>query len=377
MNILNTDKKMLTVGIPAYKAEDHIRDCLSSIMIQTVRDNVTVIIGKDNPSDDYDFLKKDFPQLDIEILDCEKNTGPGLARQRCLEAATTDWITFIDADDVFMTPFALESLLMGVVKPEVIEVQAPFCQEIVGHPQGARMVPRNDVGHPWVFGRMYNVNFLKKNEIGFTKLRAMEDGELNWKIRMTIEGSPLLINVINDPVYLWRTGSEHSITRIGVDDNGIPQYNFDLCQWGATVASINAIKFCRKKNPFNGSIMRFTAEMMVGQYFTYIECLERKPIFAEQNFFNAKKFYNECYKEIASQIDDEILKSMYTMQLAGKAQDLINVIPKVTFFEFMERVKTEEYRGDEEFEEIRSRLPQEILDNDAKCGVASADCVIE
>ena len=175
MNIFNTDKKMLTVGIPAYKAEDHIRDCLSSIMIQTVRDNVTVIIGKDNPSDNYDFLKKDFPQLDIKILDCEKNTGPGLARQRCLEAATTDWITFIDADDVFLTPFALESLLAGVAKPEVIEVQAPFCQEVVGHPQGARMIPRNDVGHPWVFGRMYNVNFLKKNEIGFTKLRAMED----------------------------------------------------------------------------------------------------------------------------------------------------------------------------------------------------------
>ena len=57
---------------------------------------------------------------------------------------------------------------------------------------------------------------------------------------MTIEGSPLLINVIKEPVYLWRTGSEHSITRIGVDDSGIPQYNFDLCQWGATVASINA-----------------------------------------------------------------------------------------------------------------------------------------
>ena len=117
--------------------------------------------------------------------------------------------------------------------------------------------------------------------------------------------------------------------------------------------------------------------MMVGQYFTYIECLERKPIFAEQNFFNAKKFYNECYKDIEKQIDNDILKQMYTMQLAGKAQDLINIIPKITFFEFMEKVKTEEYRGDEEFAEIRSKLPQEILDNDAKCGVASADCIIE
>ena len=55
MNILNTTNKILTVGIPAYKAQDHICDCLSSIMIQTVRDNVTVIIAKDNPSDNYEY----------------------------------------------------------------------------------------------------------------------------------------------------------------------------------------------------------------------------------------------------------------------------------------------------------------------------------
>lgn len=188
---------------------------------------------------------------------------------------------------------------------------------------------------------------------------------------MTIEGSPLKINKINEPVYIWRTGSEHSITRIGVDENGIPQYNYDLCQWGATVAAINAIKFCQKKNPFNGSITRFTTEMMVGHYFTYIECLGRKPIFAEQNFFNAKRFYNEVYRQIETQIDDEVLKQMYTFQLAGKAQNLIGIIPEITFFEFMERIKTEEYNGEEEFKQIREKLPKEIIDNDLKSGVAT------
>jgi hypothetical protein len=84
------------------------------------------------------------------------------------------------------------------------------------------MMPRNDLGHPWVFGRLYNTNFLKSNQIEFSKLRAMEDGEFNWKIRMTIEGSPLQINIIEAPIYLWRIGSEHSITRIGVDEDGIP-----------------------------------------------------------------------------------------------------------------------------------------------------------
>ena len=364
--------KFITVGIPAFKAEGHICDCLASIQIQSIKNEIAIIIAKDNPSDNYEFVKKRFPDLDITILDCKENTGPGLARQRCLDAATTEWITWIDADDVFIHPMSIEFLKMGI-QPNVIEVQGTFFQEVdANNPMGMRFVPRNDVGHPWVFGRLYNVKFLKDSGIGFTSLRAMEDGQLNWKIRMTIEGSPLKINVIDAPIYLWRTGSEHSITRIGVDENNIPQYNYDLCQWGATVASINAIKFCRKKNPFNGSIARFTTEMMVGQYFTYIECLGRKPIFAKQNFYNAKKFYHECYKEIESQIDDKILKDMYTMQLAGKAQDLIGIIPEITFFDFMERVKTEEYGGDAEFEALRSELPQEIIDNDIKSGVLAS-----
>lgn len=83
-------KKLITVGIPAFKAEDHICDCLASIQVQTIRDDVAVIIAKDNPTDNYDFVKKRFPNLDITILDCKENTGPGLARQRCADAANSE-----------------------------------------------------------------------------------------------------------------------------------------------------------------------------------------------------------------------------------------------------------------------------------------------
>lgn len=366
------EKKKLTVGIPAFKAQGHISDCLGSIQMQTIKNDISIVIANDNPGDDYSFLKKRYPELDIKIVDTYKNTGPGLARQRALDACETDWITFIDADDVFMNPISLEKLMTNIT-PDCIEVQGPFYQEIKDHPQGIRMMPRNDVGHPWVFGRCYNTRFLKENEIGFSELRAMEDGEFNWKIRMTIEGSRFKINIIEDPIYFWRTGSEHSITRIGADDDKdhIPQYNFDLCQWGATVASINAIKFCKAMNPFNGSITRFTTEMMIGQYFTYIECLGRKPIFAKQNLFNAKRFYHEAYKEIENQISEKILKDMYTMQMAGKSRDLIGIIPEITFFDFMEKIKTEEYGGEEEFKQIRSELPEKIIENDIKSGVAT------
>ena len=361
--------KKITVGIPAFKAKDHICDVLASIQMQTIKNDVSVIIASDNPEDDYSFTKERYPGLDITILPCEENGGPGLARQRALDACKTDWITFIDADDVFYTPFSLEQLMNGIGQ-NVVVVQGTFHQEVENNPQ-IRTIPQENLFHPWVFGRLYNVGFLKQNDIKFTELRAMEDGELNMKIRMTIEGSPFIINVIKDAVYLWRIGSEHSITRYGAEDDGIPQYNFDLCQIGATIASIRAAKFCRKKNPFNGGIDRFITEMMIDKYFTYVECEARKPIFAEQNMFNAKRFYHECFAEIESKIDDKILADLYTLQRSQHGQELLGIIPDISFFEFMDKVKTEPYGGEEELKEIRSKYPQEIIDNDIKTGVAT------
>lgn len=170
-------------------------------------------------------------------------------------------------------------------------------------------------------------------------------------------------------MYLWRVGSEHSITRVGTDEKGIPQYNYDLCAVGATQAAINAVEFARGVNPFNGNITKYIVEIMIGSYFTYVECCSKRPVFAEQCFFNSKHFYHSCYKGIEAQISKKILTDMYTSYMAEKASDLIGIIPEITLFDYLEAVRTSDYRGEEEFQEIRSRLPKEIIDNDLKTGV--------
>jgi len=388
----NDNKKLITVGVPAFKAESHISDLLSSVMIQSIKNEVCVIIASDNPTDDYNFVLTRYPDLDIKILPCEVNTGPGLARQRALDACKTEWITFMDADDVLFSPFSLETLKNNITI-NCIEVQGAFLQEIAEGNLNAmqrqemmnntgQVIPRftsnNNPGHPWVFGRLYNVNFLKEQKIRFSALRAMEDGEFNWKIRMMIEGTNLRINNMNEPIYLWRTGSEHSITRIGIEENdGVPLYNWDLCQVGAVAAAINAIKFCKSKNPFNGGITRFSVEQMISTYFTYIQCLNKKEMFAEQCYFNAKRFYHTVYKYIEHEIGDEVLKNMYTAQYAGISNDMIGIIPNITFFDFLTKLKNDEFKGKEEFDEIRSKLPEWVIELDKKSGVLGEEGYID
>lgn len=365
--------KEITVVIPAFRAHKTIKKTLASIAVQTISDRVEVIISCDDVEDDYTSIITQFPELEITQVKCKKNGGPGLARQRGLEKANTHWVTFIDADDVFSTPFALETLRNNIIQ-NCVEVQGVFAQACPIPNQPTGFVLHNEPTHPWVFGRLYNVDFLKQNKIAFSELRAMEDGEFNWKIRLIIEGTPLKINCINDVVYYWMPGSEHSITRTGEKD-GIPQYNFDLCQIGATIAGKQATEFAKKINPFNGSINKFIVEQMIGHYFTYIECLGRRPEFAEQNLWLGKYFYNECYKSIESGISDDIIKTMYTQMNAAKASTLVGIIPQISFFEWFDKIKKADYKKDD-IKTIRGKLSKEIIDNDIKTGVIDADCSI-
>ena len=123
--------KNLTVGVPVYKAKSTIDKLLSSVLIQSICDDASIILANDCPDDNgsYEYVKDLYPTLDITILDCDKNTGPGLARQRALDACKTEWITFMDADDVLLNPFALENLYNNIT-PNCIEVQGAFFQEV-------------------------------------------------------------------------------------------------------------------------------------------------------------------------------------------------------------------------------------------------------
>ena len=60
---------------------------------------------------------------------------------------------------------------------------------------------------------------------------------------------------------------------------------------------------------------------------------------------------------------------MYTIQYAARAQDMIGIIPKITFFDFMDEIKKSDYKGKEEFDSIRKELPDWVNELDKKSGV--------
>lgn len=360
--------------IPAYKAQETIQKLYASIYIQKEVEYKVYTVN-DNPGDTEESYK---PNVDIdwEFIDTETNVGPGVARNKGLERAIEDkmdFVTFIDADDVLFDSYSLYKLQNAIMKtPNCIESAGMFLSP-VRTPDGIQFMPRggqNDAWHPWVFGRLYVTQFLKDNGLKLHHIRAMEDSYLQQTTKLLIEGTQLQVAVLNEPVYIWSEGSEHSITRTGTDINdGIPIYNYGLCQLGAAVAYRDALDFANKKNPFSPSVIRMASELLVDKYFTYYETVDKCPKYARQADWVSRYFYHNCFEKYCKNVTVNTLNEIYKVQICRLSQ--FNKLPTKTFEEWFDELQKTEKPEIKELNEIRNELPEEIIEAEISTGVVT------
>lgn len=93
--------KSISILIPAYNAEKYIYKCLESILAQSFSD-YEIIVSNDGSTDktaqEVEKFKLNNPSIDVILIN-SKNGGVSKARKRALEAASAEWITFVDSDD--------------------------------------------------------------------------------------------------------------------------------------------------------------------------------------------------------------------------------------------------------------------------------------
>lgn len=90
---------MISIIIPIYNAEGNLRRMLDSVLAQTYTDYECILID-DGSTDGSCHICKEYEERDSRFF-CfiQGNGGVSLARNRGLELAKGDYITFLDADD--------------------------------------------------------------------------------------------------------------------------------------------------------------------------------------------------------------------------------------------------------------------------------------
>lgn len=93
-----------TVVIPLYNKENYIENAIKSILSQTFTDYEVLII---NDCSTDKSVEKVTPFLSgkVKLIHHEKNGGLSIARNSGIEHASTDYITFLDGDDVWKPDF--------------------------------------------------------------------------------------------------------------------------------------------------------------------------------------------------------------------------------------------------------------------------------
>lgn len=90
---------MVSVIIPVYNMEGYIKECLDSVLKQTLKE-LEVVCVDDGSTDGSLCILKDYQHVDARVrVLTQENQGSGPARNRGMEEARGKYVAFLDADD--------------------------------------------------------------------------------------------------------------------------------------------------------------------------------------------------------------------------------------------------------------------------------------
>ena len=90
----------VSVIIPVYNTEKYLRRCFDSVVNQTLSD-IEIICINDCSTDNSLEILQEYASKDkrIKLIDFKVNKGAAIARNIGIDAATGEYIGFVDSDD--------------------------------------------------------------------------------------------------------------------------------------------------------------------------------------------------------------------------------------------------------------------------------------
>ena len=95
-----SEAPLVSVVVPVYNAEPYLRECLDSLLGQTLKE-IEIIAVDDGSTDGSGQLLAEYAARDkrLKVISL-KRSGAAAARNRGIEAARGKWLWFADADDI-------------------------------------------------------------------------------------------------------------------------------------------------------------------------------------------------------------------------------------------------------------------------------------
>ncbi len=115
MERVSKSEPLISVIVPIYNVEDYLDKCINSILNQTYK-NLEIILVDDGSPDNCPKMCDEYAKKDnrIKVIH-KKNGGLSDARNKGIEIANGEYITFVDSDD-YLSNDCIELLYINIVK---------------------------------------------------------------------------------------------------------------------------------------------------------------------------------------------------------------------------------------------------------------------
>lgn len=181
----------ISVIIPVYNVEKYLKECLDSVINQTIKD-IEIICINDGSTDSSLELLKEYSEKDNRIVLIDKeNEGVGKTRNLGIDVAKGDFVIFMDPDDFYMDKDVLEVLYNNAIENNVLicgggfvtynnitkEFSQNYPQDLDGYIfEKDALIDYKDYQFDYGYHRfIYNREFLIKNNIYFPLYKRFQD----------------------------------------------------------------------------------------------------------------------------------------------------------------------------------------------------------
>ncbi len=217
----------VSVIIPVYNTEKYLRECLDSVVNQTLKD-IEIICVDDGSTDNSLGILKEYAAKDERFVILEQeNQGAGAARNKGLEIAKGEYLSFLDSDDYFALQMLEKMYASGsaygsdmvVCEASKFDVNSGKIINVFGI--NLKKVPNtefftfNEIKDNWskvfipaAWNKLYKTQFIKDNELYFQNISSCND--IGFSLCATAISSK--ISIIPEVLVFYRKNTKSCIS---------------------------------------------------------------------------------------------------------------------------------------------------------------------
>jgi glycosyltransferase involved in cell wall biosynthesis len=224
-----------TIIIPLYNKEKYIENAINSILKQTFTD-FEVLIVNDCSTDKSVEIASEFLSEKVQIVHHEKNSGLAATRNTGIKKATSNYVTFLDADDLWKPHFLEKTynLIQNFPEARIFGTNyEEIWEKTIKKPQnGSESLPTEFAGY---------VNFFKINlkqglynhgsvclhkevyeTVGFYNENIQLSQDLDFNIRANYHYKLAYDNSVQMSYFMQ---TDNQLTRSSIVNKTIPDYD--------------------------------------------------------------------------------------------------------------------------------------------------------